>query len=367
MNMLKTDDWRGDGAEPNSNPDYLGRRRLRVCLAASGGGHIRQLLDLEEAWIRHDYYFISEDTALSRSLIHRHPVHFLCHFALGQIRRFGLTRAISAGARNLWGSARTIFRHRPDIVISTGAGSVFFVILWAKLLGAKFVLIETFARFNKPSVFARMAAPLADHIVVQSATLKKSFPRAHVFDPLEILDGPRPAKKNLLFATVGVTLPFDRMIDMVARLKVEGEISEDVVFQTGIGGLTPEGAQAYETLPFDHIKTYLREADIVVCHGGTGSVITALREGCRTIVVPRMFEKGEHYDNHQSEITKAFADRGLVHPANSPEELALALKSARAGQPVSATTNPADLIRHLTGLLSDYADRIDRAGRVKRS
>jgi hypothetical protein len=27
-----------------------GQGQLRLCLAASGGGHIRQLLDLEDAW-----------------------------------------------------------------------------------------------------------------------------------------------------------------------------------------------------------------------------------------------------------------------------------------------------------------------------
>ena len=147
---------------------------------------------------------------------------------------------------------------------------------------------------------------------------------------------------------------------MVAKLKESGAIAEDVVFQTGIGGSMPAGSTAFETLPFEDVMSYLREADIVVCHAGTGSVITALREGCRTIVVPRVFEKGEHYDNHQQEITNAFAARGLVIPANSPEELASALKCARATQPVSATTNPTELVEHLAMLISQYAARPER-------
>ena len=353
MNMFKQDGWQEDGHAPDDS--VPGRLRLRICLAASGGGHIRQLLDLENAWSRYDYFFVSEDTALSRSLAHKHPVHFLCHFAVGQIKREGLARAFVAGIKNFWDSTRLMWKHRPDIIISTGAGSVFFLILWAKLLGAKFILIETFARFDSPSIFARIASPFADYVIVQSAALAKAFPRAAIFDPLEILDNPRPDKKKLLFATVGVTLPFDRMIGMVAKLKEEGDISEDVVFQTGIGGLLPQGPHSFETLPFDRVTSYLREADIVVCHGGTGSVITALREGCRTIVVPRMAERGEHYDDHQAEITKAFAARGLVIPANSAEELASALRSSRSRKPVSATTNPARLIEHLKTVLSQHA------------
>jgi len=321
-----------------------GQGQLRLCLAASGGGHIRQLLDLEDAWAPYHYVFVSEDTALSRSIVQKHPVHFLPHFAIGQIRRDGVLRAIWSGLRNLWRSALLALKLRPDVVISTGAGSVFFFMVWCRLFGAKFVLIETFARFDKPSTFARAAAVFANDIIVQSDALTKTFPKASVFDPLRILDQPRPNKKKLLFATVGVTFPFDRLVEMVAKLKEDGDIYEDVVFQTGIGGLTPPGLQSFETLPYDQVKSYLREADIVVCHGGTGSVITALREGCRTIVIPRRLEKGEHYDNHQREITNAFAARGLITPANSTEELALALKTARSLEPVCATTDPVGLV-----------------------
>ena len=354
MTVFKQENWR-DVAEVQ--PKVTKRRSLRVCLAASGGGHIRQLLDLENAWSKYDYFFVSEDTALSRSLISEHPVYFLRHFALGQIKRDGLVWAIRSALRNFYDTTSVILRRRPDIIISTGAGTVFFLVLWAKLLGAKFILIETFARFDHPSVFARMAAPFANYIVVQSAKLGKAFPRATVFDPLEILDQPRPKKKRLLFATVGATFPFDRMIEMVLKLKGNGEITEDIVMQTGIGGVIPAAVEAFETLPFDRMKSYLRDADIVVCHGGTGSVITALREGCRTIVVPRIFENGEHYDDHQAEITNAFAARGLVFPANSPEELTSALRSARSAKPISATTNPAKLVEHLAVLLSSHAER----------
>ncbi len=332
-----------------------GQAQLRLCLAASGGGHIRQLLDLEEAWSSYQYVFVSEDTALSRSIVQKHPVHFLPHFAIGQIRRDGVLRAIWSGLKNFCRSGLLALKLRPDVVISTGAGTVFFFMIWCRLFGAKFILIETFARFDKPSTFARAAGVFANNIVVQSSALTKTFPTAAVFDPLKVIDQPRPSKKRLLFATVGVTFPFDRLVEMVAKLKEDGEIYEDVVFQTGIGGLSPPGLQSFETLPYDQVKSYLREADIVVCHGGTGSVITALREGCRTIVVARSLEKGEHYDNHQREITKAFAARGLITPADSAEELAAALKTVRSLEPVCATTDPVALVKHLKSLLAETA------------
>lgn len=337
---------------PESAAVEIPRRSLRVCLAASGGGHVRQLLDLEKAWRPYDYFFLSEKSALSESLALTHTVFFVDHFAIGQARLGSPVKMLAAALRNFLQSARIIWRERPDIIISTGAGAVFFAVLWARLLGAKFVLIETFARFDKPSAFARAAAPFAHHKIVQSSALAEKIPGAICFDPFEILDTLRPPKKPLVFATVGATLSFDRMVETVSRLKADGEIPEDLVIQTGIGGLSPPGLQTYETLPFDGMLSHLREADIVICHGGTGSLITALREGCRTIVMPRLFEKGEHYDNHQKEITQAFAARGLVSIANSLEEMSEALKTARARVPILATTNPARLIGHLSEILA---------------
>ena len=108
-----------------------------------------------------------------------------------------------------------------------------------------------------------------------------------------------------------------------------------------------EGIEVHDTLPFDRVLELLRDADLVVCHGGTGSLITALREGCRTIVIPRLFERGEHYDNHQVEIARAFAERGLVSVVENDGEFEAKLAEARARPPVRATTNPARLIAYL--------------------
>ncbi len=160
---------------------------------------------------------------------------------------------------------------------------------------------------------------------------------------------------------MGAILPFDRLVDMVAEAKLRGAIPEEVLVQTGVGGRTPAGLETVETLPFDQMQGTLREADIVICHGGTGSLITALRQGCRIVAVPRLFAKGEVYDDHQAEITSAFAARGMIAVANTADELVEALQLVRSRPPVLATSDPADLIAHLDGLLAEWAPRARRS------
>lgn len=347
---------------PHPRETFSPTRRLRICLAASGGGHVRQLLDLEPVWSPHDYFFITEDTALGQTLARRHRTHFVPHFAWGQAK-FGaawkmLTGALSGALRSLV----VMFRERPDVVISTGAGAVIFAILWGRLLGARVVVIESFARFDSPSLFGRIAAPFAHDFVIQSAKLARRYPKAKVFDPLRVLNVPAPPKSDLVFATVGATLPFDRLIKAVADLKQEGAIMGRVLAQVGVGGIQPDGLEVRESLPFEEVEAILREARVVICHGGTGSLITALREGCQVIAVPRLCSLGEHYDDHQSEITEAFAARGLIQVANSVEEMRQALATAAERQPTLATTDPRELILFLSDVTKGLVSRDERVG-----
>jgi UDP-N-acetylglucosamine--N-acetylmuramyl-(pentapeptide) pyrophosphoryl-undecaprenol N-acetylglucosamine transferase len=335
-------------------------KRLKLCLAASGGGHVRQLLDLEPVWRDADYVFVTEDTALGRSLAADHPVRFVDHYALGQAR-LGRAGAMLRGSwRNLAQSLHIVARERPDVVITTGAGAMYWTALAAKLRGAKIVLIDSFARFDAPSKFARLTRPFADVVVVQSAALNQVWPDAHLFDPLRVLDTPAPPKQPLLFATVGATLGFPRLVDAVLALKASGRLPERVVLQIGDTPRpeqVPEGVEIVETLAFDQVQVLLKDAAFVVCHGGTGSLITALRQGCRTVAMPRRFGLGEHYDDHQEEITAAFKARGMIEVALEADELGDCIDRLRGRAPVVATTDPSGLIAFLRTRLSAWAGR----------
>ncbi|MBC2653651.1 hypothetical protein H7F49_18375 [Novosphingobium flavum] len=341
------------------------KRCAKLFLAASGGGHVRQILDLEPFWKAYgDYLFVTEPTALGHSIAEKHPAEFVEHVALGQAKLGAPGKMLVAAVRNCWSSWRIVRRHCPRIVITTGAGSMFFTILWARLYGARIVLIDSFARFHAPSAFARLGGPLAHVRIAQSPESARKWSGSLLFDPFRYLDAPRPAKEPLVFATVGATLKFDRLVELVAGAKQSGLLPERVVMQVGEGGLRPScppDTEFHETLPFETIQAILGKADIVVCHGGTGSLITALRQGCRVIAIPRTFARGEHYDDHQSEITKAFAERGLIEFAEGPDDFAAALQRVRSKSPRMATTDTTDLSTFLTEYSAGIASGTTKA------
>lgn len=79
---------------------------------------------------------------------------------------------------NIWQSFWLVMKHRPDLVISTGAGMVVPTCVIARLLGAKLVFIETAARVNTPSRTGKFLYRLADEFYVQWEPLLKVYPRA---------------------------------------------------------------------------------------------------------------------------------------------------------------------------------------------
>ena len=55
-----------------------------------------------------------------------------------------------------------VLRHRPDIVISTGAAPGFFALLFGKLLGAKTIWVDSIANAEQLSVSGQKVKPFAD-------------------------------------------------------------------------------------------------------------------------------------------------------------------------------------------------------------
>lgn len=75
-------------------------------------------------------------------------------------------------------SAHAVIAERPDVVITTGAGIVVFFCIFAKLLGAKLIFIESMARIERPTMTARFLYPFSDLFIVQWPNLLKYFPKA---------------------------------------------------------------------------------------------------------------------------------------------------------------------------------------------
>lgn len=114
----------------------------------------------------------------------------------------------------------------------------------------------------------------------------------------------------MIFVTVGThEQPFDRLVKKMDDLVAEGVIREPVMIQTGYSTYEPKHCSFQKLLPYPEMERYIREARIVITHGGPASFISALQVGKIPIVVPRKSALNEHVNDHQVEFSRAVAQR----------------------------------------------------------
>ena len=159
-----------------------------------------------------------------------------------------------------------------------------------------------------------------------------------------------PLLALVIFVTVGTThFPFDRLVASVETLDVDDEI----VVQRGASRITPGNAQVIDFLSFEAVTDYVRRSRAVISHAGVGSIMVALSNGRRPIVVPRLARYGEAVDDHQAQIAAMLGDQGRVTALDDVGSL----RSAVA----SALDAPSDLGLAFGPLVDVVAEEVRRA------
>lgn len=114
----------------------------------------------------------------------------------------------------------------------------------------------------------------------------------------------------MIFVTVGThEQPFNRLLQKIDELKEKGIINEEVIMQTGFSTYEPKYCTWSSLLPYSQMGQNVKEARIVITHGGPASFIMPLQIGKTPIVVPRQKQFDEHVNNHQVDFSKAVAER----------------------------------------------------------
>lgn len=109
----------------------------------------------------------------------------------------------------------------------------------------------------------------------------------------------------------------------------------EVFMQTGFTHWRPSFSMYKPFLPRAELTELLRSAEVVVTHGGYGSIRDSLDFGRPIVAVPRRGDLGEHQDSHQEEIVHEFARMGLLIEVNDTSELENAIDRARTFVPAS--------------------------------
>ena len=145
--------------------------KLKICFAASSGGHYEQLLMLKPLMEKYDSFIVTEKTSYKTEVKNKRT-YYLCQ--VNRKEKSFIPRMVV----NLFKSVKIYLTEKPDVVICTGVLATIPICLIAKLFGKKLIYIESFAKVTSATETGKLMYKFADQFYVQWESMLKIYPKA---------------------------------------------------------------------------------------------------------------------------------------------------------------------------------------------
>jgi len=138
----------------------------KICLAASAGGHLSQLLKLANSWNGHNTFYITTTEVMREKLQQYGKVYVVgeCNREHPILLSKVLLRCVKA-----------VFTEKPDVVISTGAAAGCIACFLGKLFGSKVIWIDSITNVERISLSGRLVRCISDLFLVQWPELAEKY------------------------------------------------------------------------------------------------------------------------------------------------------------------------------------------------
>lgn len=140
-------------------------------------------------------------------------------------------------------------------------------------------------------------------------------------------------RRHMIFVTVGSLFPFDRLVRLVDE--IAPTMPEQQFFaQIFTGAYEPVNMPYARLVTRREFTERMADAEMIVAHAGMGSVISAMEMGKPVILVPRVFEWGEHTTDHQMATARWLEGRPGISVCMRDEDLRSTISSVLERQGV---------------------------------
>ena len=149
----------------------------------------------------------------------------------------------------------------------------------------------------------------------------------------------------LILITLGTNdKSFVRLLNEVQKLIDQGKITDRVVVQAGVTEFKSSTMEIFDPIPFSQFDDLINQCDLLITHGGVGSITTGLKKGKTVIAVPRLAQYGEHVNDHQLQIIDNFDKAGYIIGLADVSQLEEALVTAKTFTPNAYQSNTENMI-----------------------
>ena len=126
---------------------------------------------------------------------------------------------------------------------------------------------------------------------------------------------------------------FERLLKKMDELIEKKVIDEKVIVQSGYTNYESKNMRIFDLIPQEELERYQEQADLIITHGGVGSIVSSIKKEKKVIAVPRLHRYNEHVNDHQKQIVEAFDKKGYIIGIQRIDELKNAIIRAQDFEP----------------------------------
>ncbi len=149
---------------------------------------------------------------------------------------------------------------------------------------------------------------------------------------------------------------FPRLLQAIEKQIEKGNIKEDVIVQAGCTKFTSKYMKIFDLIPTDEFDDLVNKCDLLITHGGVGSILTGLNHHKKVIAAPRLAKYKEHTNDHQKQIVRKFSEEGYILELRDMNQLNKVLMKAKTFKPKKYKSNT----EHMIQLIEKYIDGVER-------
>ena len=131
----------------------------------------------------------------------------------------------------------------------------------------------------------------------------------------------------MIFVTLGThDKPFYRLLDALEKEIKNNNIKDKVVVQAGATKFKSEYMQIFDLISMQEFDDLVSKCDLLITHGGVGSIMTGLKKGKKVIACARLAKYMEVVNDHQKQIINNFVKTVYIIVVTDLKDLDKALK-----------------------------------------
>lgn len=143
---------------------------------------------------------------------------------------------------------------------------------------------------------------------------------------------------------------FYRLLDAIENSKIKDEI---IVQAGGSSDYKSKKMKIMKFIDYNEMDKLIDEADFIITHGGTGSIIMPLQKNKKVIACARLNKYGEHINDHQKELVSIFNEEKYLLEFDDGDDLDKIVKQIKEFKPKKYVSNTNNFIKELKHLIDE--------------